>query len=105
MSTTSLHNFVLYDCYIILFYMTVKYFVLRSENCINIDYTYCGPNQLLSVIDHFTISSCLSSSVAVDKTIRSVSNISDHLPVFLDVECHSPRTNNIPDRITYQIPM
>ena len=31
-------------------------------------------------------------------------NISDHVPVFLDVEWHSPKTTNIFDPITYQIP-
>ena len=27
-------------------------FCTKSENCINIDYTHCGPNQAFSVIDH-----------------------------------------------------
>ena len=60
-------------------------FCMKSENCINIDYTYCGPNQSFYVIDHFIFSSCLSCSIDVYKTIISVSNISDHVPVFLDV--------------------
>ena len=37
-------------------------------------------------------------------TISSVSNISDYVPVCLDVEWHSPKTTNIFDTITYQIP-
>ena len=53
MNTTSLHNFVSDVCLML---------CMKSENCINIDYTYCGPNQSISVIDHFIISSCLSSS-------------------------------------------
>ena len=44
MNTTSLHNFVSDECLM---------FCMKSENCINIDYTYCGPNQSISVIDHF----------------------------------------------------
>ena len=52
---------------------------------------------------HYIISSCLSSSINVYKTISSVSNISDHVPVFLDVEWHSPKTTNTFDPITYQI--
>ena len=76
MNTTSLHNFVSYEC--LMFYM-------KSENCINIDYTYCGPNQSISVIDHFIIS--------------------DHEPVFLDVEWPSPISTNISDTITYHIPI
>ena len=63
-----------------------------SENFINIDYTYCSPNQAFSVIDHFIISICLSSSFAVYKTISSMSNISDHVPLFLDVEWPSPKS-------------
>ena len=73
---------------------------MKSENCINIDYTYCGPNQYISVIDHFIISSCLSSSINVYKTISSVSNISDHVPVFLDVEWPSAKSTNISDANT-----
>ena len=80
MNTTSLH-FVSDECLM---------FCMKSENCINIDYTYCGHNQSISVIDHFIISSCLTSSIDVYKTISSVSNISDHVPVFLDVEWPSP---------------
>ena len=57
-----------------------------------------------SVIDHFIISRCLSSSIAVYKTISSMSNISDHVPLFLHVEWHSPKINNIFDPITDQIP-
>ena len=79
-------------------------FCTKSENCINIDYTYCGPNQAFSVIDHFIISRCLSSSIAVYKTISSMGNISDHVPLFLDVEWHSPKITNIFDPITDQIP-
>ena len=72
MNTTSLHNFVSDVCLI---------FCMKSENCINIDYTYCSPNHYISVIDNFIISSCLSSSIDVYKTISSVSYISDHGPV------------------------
>ena len=46
MNTTSLHNFVSGECLM---------FCMKSENCIIIAYTYCGPNQSLSVIDHFII--------------------------------------------------
>ena len=90
MNTTSLQNFVSDECLM---------FCMKSGNCINIDYIYCGPNQSISVIDHFIISSCLSSSIAVYKTISSVSNIS----VFLYVEWHSPKSTNISGPITYQI--
>ena len=97
MNTTSLHNFVSDECLM---------FCMKSENCINIDYTYCGPNQSISVIDHFIISNCLSSSIDVYKTISSVSNISDHVPVvFLDVEWPSPKSTNISDTNTYHIPI
>ena len=65
----------------------------------------CGPNKYISVIDHFIISSCLSYLIDVYKTIRSVSNISDHVPVFLDVEWPSPKSTNISDTITYHIPI
>ena len=79
-------------------------FCMKSENCINIDYTYGGfINQSISVIDHYIISSCLSSSIDVYKTIRSVSNISDHVPAFSDVVWHPPNTTNIFYPITYQI--
>ena len=83
MNTTSLHNFVSDECLM---------FCMKSENCINIDYTYSGPNQSISVIDHFIISSCLSSSINVYKTISSVSNNSHHVSVFLYVEW--PRQNH-----------
>ena len=79
-------------------------FCMRRENCINIDYTYCGPNQAFSVIDHFIISICLSSSIVVYKTIRSMSNLSDPVPLCLDVQWHSPKITNIFDPITDQIP-
>ena len=92
MNITSLHNFGSGDCLM---------FCMKSENCINIDDTYCGPNQSISVIYHFIISSCLSSSIDVYKTISSVSNISDQVPVFLDVECPSPKSTNISDTSTY----
>ena len=46
MNTASLQNFVSDEGLM---------FCMRSENCINIDYTYCGPNQAFSVIDHFII--------------------------------------------------
>ena len=95
MNPISLHNFVSDECLM---------FCLKSENCINIDYTYCGPNQSISVIDHFIISSCLSSSIDVYKTISSVSNSSHHVPVFLDVEWPSPKSANISDTNTYHIP-
>ena len=36
MNTTSLHNFVSDECLM---------FCMNSENCINIDYTYCDSNQ------------------------------------------------------------
>ena len=94
MNTTSLQNFDSDES--LMFWM-------KSENCINIDYTYCGPNQAFSVIDHFIISRCLSSSIAVYKTISSMSNISDHVPLFLDVEWHSSKITNIFDPITDQI--
>ena len=58
MNTTSLHNFVSDECLM---------YCMKSENYININYTYCGPNQSISVIDHFIISSCLSSSIDVYK--------------------------------------
>ena len=96
MNHTSLHNFVSDECLM---------FSTKSENCINIDYTYCGPNKYISVIDHFIISSCLSSSIDVYKTINSVSNISDHVPVFLDVGGPSSKSTNISDTITYHIPI
>ena len=70
-------------------------FCTKSENCINIHYSDCCPNQAFSVIDHFVIPSCLSSSIAVYKTISSMSNISDHVHLFLDVEWHSPKITNI----------
>ena len=73
MNTTSLQKFVSDECLM---------FCIKNENCINIYYTYCGPNQSISVIDHFIISSCLSYSIAVYKTIRSVSIISDLVLVF-----------------------
>ena len=79
-------------------------FCTKSENCINIDYTYCGPNQAFSVIDYFIISRCLSPLIAVYKTISSMSNISDHVPLFLDVEWHSPKITNIFHPNTDQIP-
>ena len=66
-------------------------FNMKGENCIIIYYTYYGPNQSISVIDHFIISNFLSSAIDVYKTISSVSNISDHVPVFLDIEWHSPK--------------
>ena len=56
-------------------------------------YTYCGPNQAFSEIDHFIISRCSMSN-----------NISDHVSLFLDVEWHSPNITNIFDPITDQIP-
>ena len=96
MNTTLLHNFVSDECLML---------CMKSENCINIDDTYCGPNQYIAVIDHFIISSCLSSSIDVYKTIISVSNISDHVPVFLDVEWPSPKSTNIFNTITYHIPI
>ena len=96
MNTTSLHNFVSDECLM---------FRMKNENYINIDYTYCGPNQSISMIDHFIISSCVSSSIDVYKTIISVSNISDHVPVFLNVEWPSPKSTNIFDTITYHIPI
>ena len=40
---------------------------MKSENCIDIDYTYCGPNQSISVTDHCIICGYLSSSIAVYK--------------------------------------
>ena len=95
MNTTSLHNFVSDECLM---------FCMQSENCFNIDYTYWGLDQSISVID-FIISSCLSSSTDVYKTISSVSNISDHVPVCLDVEWPSPKSTNISDTITYHIPI
>ena len=49
-NTTSSHNFVLDECLM---------FCMKSENCINTDYTYYGPNQSISVIDHSIISCCL----------------------------------------------
>ena len=45
MNTTSLHNFVSDEGLM---------FCMKSENCTNMYYTYCGPNQALSVIDYFT---------------------------------------------------
>ena len=96
MNTTLLHNCVSDECLM---------FCMKSENCFNIDYTYCGPNQSISVIDHFIIYNCLSSSIDVYKTISSVSNISDHVPIFLDVEWPSPKSTNIFDTITYHIPI
>ena len=62
MNTTSVHTFVLDEGLM---------FCMKSENCINVDYTYCGPNQAFSVIDQFIITSCLSSSIAVYKIISS----------------------------------
>ena len=91
LNTASLQNFVSDEGLM---------FCTKSENCINIDYTYCGPNQVFSVIDNFMISRCLSSSIAVYKTISSMSNISDHVPLFLDVEWHLPKITNIFDSIT-----
>ena len=79
-------------------------FCMKSENCINIYYTYYGPNQAFSVIDHFIICKCLSSLIDVDKTISSMSNISDHVPLFLNVDGHSPKITNTIDPITYEIP-
>ena len=90
------YNFVSDECLM---------FCMKSEHCINIDYTYCGPNQSISVIDNFIISSCLSSSIDVYKTISSVSNISDNIPVFLDFEWPSPKSTNISDTNTYHIPI
>ena len=80
-------------------------FCFQSENCINIDYTYYGPNQSISLINHFIISSYLSSSIDVYKTISSVSNISNHVPICLDVEWHSsnPLTLFTQLLIKYQI--
>ena len=70
-------------------------FCTKSENCINIDYTFYGPNQAFSVIDHFIISRCLSSSISVYTTISSMGNISDHVSLFLDVEWHSTKSLHI----------
>ena len=85
MNMASLQNFVLDEGLM---------FCAKSENCINIDYTYFGLNQFFSsVIGHFIISRCLSSSIAVYKTMSSMSNIlSDHVPLFLAVEWHSPKS-------------
>ena len=54
MNYTSLHNFVSDEGLM---------FCVKSKNCINIDYTYCGSNQTFSVIDHFSISSFLLYSM------------------------------------------
>ena len=58
----------------------------------------------LHVIDHFIFSICLSSLIAVYKTNSSMSNISDHVLLFLDVEWHLPKITNIFDPITDQMP-
>ena len=69
---------------------SLQNFVSDKGLMFGIYYTSCGPYQSISVIDQFIISRCLSSLIAVYKTIRSMSNISDHVPLFLDVEWHSP---------------
>ena len=96
MNTASLQNFVSDEGLM---------FCTKSENRINIviDYTYYGHNQDFSVIDHFIISRRLSSSIAVYETISPVSNISDHVPLFLYGEWHSPKITKIFDQITYTI--
>ena len=94
MNTATLQNFVSDEGLM---------FCTKSENRINIDYTYYGPNQAFSVIDHFIISRRLSFSIAVYKTISPMSNISNHVPLFLDVEWHSPKITNLFDPITDNI--
>ncbi len=64
-------------------------------HCINtalcdIQYTYTGPNNSFSLIDHFLISERLSTDILSYTTIDSINNISDHLPLLLELKCHTP---------------
>ena len=60
-----------------------------------IDYTFeSAQNRSLSLIDHIIVSQNLINYVCEYKSIVSVDNLSDHLPVCIVIKCNLPRVTH-----------
>ena len=73
--TTSLNKFVedecLYFCY--------------NHDVSTVEFTFCSSTGTQTLIDHFILTDNLSQSITIYETIDIVDNISDHLPVLLEL--------------------
>ncbi len=91
-NTISLNTFIRDECLL---------YCLNSASCSPIiDYTYFGPTGSSSIIDHFIVSQSLLPQLMCYRTVHALSNISDHIPVFLEIKGHSPVINNSIDNVT-----
>ena len=73
--TLSLNHFVQHE----------NLFYCCKSNICNIDYTFVSPTGATSLIDHFIIPVKMSHSIITYETIDCIDNISDHIPVLLEI--------------------
>ena len=85
--TLSLNSFVQDEC---LYYC--------CKNALStVAYTFFGPTGITSLIDHVIITTNLSQCITKYETLDLIENISDHMPLLLQISGYAPMTSNITD--------
>ena len=71
----------------------------------SVEYTYIGVNNSTSLIDHFIVSNSIHTNLLDYYTKDSVDNLSDHIPVCINITCIVDTVPNNPELVMHSKPV
>lgn len=79
-NTISLKNYVHQECL----------FLCCKLNLSDVEYTFCSPAGVKSLLDHFIVSTNISDFITKYTCIDCHADISDHMPLLIEISGHAP---------------
>ena len=71
----------------------------------SVEHTYIGVNNSTSLIDHFIVSNSIHTNLLDYYTKDSVDNLSDHIPVCINITCIVETVPNNPELVMHSKPV